>query len=66
MRTQIKLGLGSVLSTFGVLGIVLAPLLEWTAMPRPWPFLLGFAFGLAAGLGATLVIAGLIERRRGN
>ncbi len=66
MSNQIKLGLGSVLSTFGALGMVLSLLLEWTAAPEPWGFLLGFVFGVAAGLGATLVIIGLIEQRRGN
>jgi predicted ABC-type sugar transport system permease subunit len=66
MSKQVKLGIGSVLSTFGALGIVLSLILEWTAAPQPWGFLLGFVFGVAAGLGATLVITGLIEQRRGN
>ena len=66
MSTQTKIALGSVLASFGALGIVLSLLLEWTAAPRPWGFLLGFVVGVAAGLGATLVITGLVERRRGN
>ncbi len=66
ITTQAKLGLGAVLSTIGALGIVLSILLEWTAAPRPWGFLLGFGLGLAAGLGVTLAIAGLLERRRGH
>jgi hypothetical protein len=61
MSTQIKLGMGSVLSTFGALGIVLPLILEWTAAPTPWGFLLGFVFGVAAGVGAPLSIKGLIE-----
>jgi hypothetical protein len=66
MSTQIKIGIGSVLSTFGALGILLSPILGWTAVPQPWGFLLGFAFGAVAGLGATLTITGLIEQRSGS
>ena len=66
MNTQTKLGLGSAMATIAALGIVLSLLLEWSAAPRPWGFLLGFAFGLLAGLGVTLAVAGLIERRRGQ
>jgi len=66
MSTQNKLGIGSVLAIVGVLGIVLSQLLEWTEAPQPWAFLLGFVFGVAVGLGGTLVVAGLIERRRGD
>jgi predicted ABC-type sugar transport system permease subunit len=63
MSTQIKLGIGSVLSTFGALGIVLSLILEWTALPRPWGFLLGFVLGVATGLGVILSIRRLIEYR---
>ncbi len=66
MSTQTKIALGSVLATFGALGMVLSLLLEWSAAPRPWGFLLGFVVGVLAGLGATLSVSGLIERRRGN
>ena len=66
MSTQTKLALGSVLSTFGVLGIVLSMLMGWTAAPQPWGFLLGLLTGVVSGLGATLGIAGLIERRQGK
>jgi len=65
ISTQTKIGVGSVLSTFGALAIVLSMLLEWTA-PRPWGFLIGFGVGVLTGLGATLAIVGLIERRRGS
>jgi predicted ABC-type sugar transport system permease subunit len=65
MNTQTKLGLGSAMATVAALGIVLSLLLEWSAAPRPWGFLLGFVFGVLAGLGVTLAVAGLIERRRG-
>jgi predicted ABC-type sugar transport system permease subunit len=66
MSTKIKLGIGSVLATFGALGIVLSIILEWTAAPRPWGFLLGLGLGVTTGLGAALSIAGLIEYRRSN
>lgn len=64
ISTQAKLSLGAVLGMFAALGIVLSFLLGWTDAPRPWGFLLGFVVGILAGLGATLSIAGLIERRR--
>jgi predicted ABC-type sugar transport system permease subunit len=66
MNTQTKLGLGSAMATVAALGIVLSLLLEWSAAPRPWGFLLGFVFGVLAGLGVTLAVTGLIERRRGQ
>ncbi len=66
MSTQTKIALGSLLSTFGALGIVLSLLLKWTELPRPWDFLLGFVVGVTAGLGVTLAIVGLIERRRSS
>jgi hypothetical protein len=66
MSTQTKIALGSVLATVGALGGVLSPLLGWPAAPRPWDFLLGFVVGVLAGLGATLSVSGLIERRRSN
>jgi len=65
MSTQTKLALGAVLSTFGALVIVLSVLFEWTAAPRPWGFFLGFISGVVAGLGVTLAISGLIDRKRG-
>ena len=66
MSTQTKITLGAVLSIFGALGIVLSLLLEWTTAPTPWDFLLGFFVGVITGLGVTLALAGLIERRRSN
>jgi hypothetical protein len=66
MSKQIKLGLGSVLGTFGALGIVLVLLLEWPAEPRTWGFLLVFVLGMMAGLGVTLAFSGLIDLRRSN
>ncbi len=66
ISTQTKIALGSVLATVGALGMVLSLLLGWSAAPRPWGFLLGFVVGVIAGLGATLSVSGLIERRRGG
>ena len=65
MSTQTKMGLGSAMSTVAALLMVLSLLLAWSAAPRPWGFLLGFANGVVAGLGVTLSVKGLIERRRG-
>jgi len=64
--TQTKLGLGAAMATLAALAIVLSLILGWTGAPRPWGFLLGFVVGIFAGLGPTLVLAGLIERRSGN
>lgn len=66
MSKQPKMALGSVLGTLGALAIVLSLLLEWSVEARPWGFLLAFLFGVMTGLGATLALSGLIERRRGS
>lgn len=66
MNARTKLALGSALACAGALLVVLSLLLEWSAAPRPWGFLLGFLNGVLAGLGATLAIAGMIEVRRGG
>jgi hypothetical protein len=58
-------GLGAVLAIVGALGIVLPLVAGWSA-PCPWGSLLAFAAGLLAGIGVTLVVAGLLERRRGR
>jgi hypothetical protein len=63
LNTEKKLGVGSMLATVGAVGIVLFPLMHWTDVPSPWDFLLGFAFGLMAGVGAALAVWGLLERR---
>jgi len=66
MSTQAKIALGSVFAALGALAIVLSLLLGWTAAPSPWDLLLGFVVGVITGFGATLAIAGLIERRRAS
>ena len=64
LTAHTKFALGSVLASMGALLMVLAPLVGGYSLPGPWSFLLGFTTGLVAGLGSTLAIAGLIERRR--
>jgi predicted ABC-type sugar transport system permease subunit len=66
MSTQTKISLGSVLAIAGALGMVLSYLLGWSEAPSPWAFLLAFVVGVLAGAGATLTVAGLIERRRSS
>jgi predicted ABC-type sugar transport system permease subunit len=64
IRTRTKIALGSMLAGIGGLGIVLSVLQGWSAVPRPWGFLLGFVVGLLAGLGVALAVSGFVERRR--
>lgn len=63
LSAEQKLGFGSVLAALGGFGIVISPLLGWTGSSGAWDFPLGFIFGLCVGLGAGLVVFGLIERR---
>jgi hypothetical protein len=64
ISSRTKIGVGSALAAIGGVLIVLSPMVGWYSLPRPWEFLLGFVTGLLAGLGTTLAIGGLIERRR--
>ena len=66
ISTHAKTGVGAALASVGALGMVLSLLLEWSAAPRPWGFLLAFVLGVLAGLGATLAVSGLLERRSGK
>jgi hypothetical protein len=66
MTSGNKLGLGSLLAIIGSLGIILGPGVGAASLPGPWSFIAGFVAGLAGGLGAALVIFGLLERRRGR
>jgi hypothetical protein len=63
---QKRMAYGAALAAIAGVCIVLSLLLGWSAAPRPWGFLLGFATGVVAGLGATLAISGLLEHRRGR
>jgi predicted ABC-type sugar transport system permease subunit len=64
--TRNKLGLGCVLAVVGAFGIVVSPLLGWSQIKSPWAFLLGFLFGVSAGLGVALAIHALLQRRIGK
>ena len=64
MKNRTQLAMGTVLATAGGLGIVLSLILDWTSLERPWSFLVGFGFGLAAGVGTALAVAGLCVHRR--
>ncbi|MFC2095030.1 hypothetical protein ACFLSW_01130 [Candidatus Bipolaricaulota bacterium] len=64
MSNKTRLAVGAALAVIGGLGIVLSTLLGWTSLSRPWSFLIGFGFGLAAGLGSALSIFSLVMRRR--
>jgi hypothetical protein len=59
-----KLGIGACLGVLGALGIIVGPALGLAELGRPWSFLVGFAFGLLAGTGTVLSLAGLSEWRR--
>jgi len=63
MDNNKKLAIGSMLSVIGAFGIILVPLLGVSQLQRPWGFILGFLFGLSAGLGVALAIHALIQRR---
>ena len=64
MNPRKALGAGVVLAILGGIGMILAPTLGATGLPRPWSFLAGFGVGVISGLGVTLVIYGLIGRGR--
>ena len=65
MKNRTQLAVGAVLATAGGLGIVLSLILDWTSLERPWSFLVGFVFGLAAGVGTALAVVGLCVHRKG-
>ena len=56
----------AVAAQVGGVGIALFVIFGLTSIDRPWGFLLGFILGLASGLGTALVIAGLLEMRKGR
>lgn len=63
LSSRQKLGLGSPLTVIGAIGIVVGPVAGWSDFDRPWSFLMGFGFGVSAGLGVALCVSGLIDRR---
>lgn len=64
MKNRTQLAVGATLATAGGLGIALSLILDWTSLERPWLFLVGFGFGLAAGIGTALAVGGLYTYRR--
>jgi hypothetical protein len=66
LSSRQKLGFGSLLGIIGAFGIVVGPLIGWSDFDRPWSFLLGFTFGVLGGVGASLGVSGLIDRRSGR
>jgi len=65
MNTRQKIALGSFLTLGSTAAVVASLIMRWSTMPRPWGFLLGFVQGIALGMGAVLVLAGRIARRKG-
>ena len=66
MDWRTKTGVGALLGIIGALGIILGPSLGAADLGRPWSFLVGFVMGILAGMGVTLAISGLLDRRRGE
>jgi hypothetical protein len=66
LSSQQKTGVGALLAVVGAFGIVGGALWGWASFGRPWSFLLGFIFGVLGGMGATLCISGLLDRRSGR
>jgi hypothetical protein len=56
--------MGLVMLIIGVAGIVLSPIIGWSDVSSPWDFVLGFIFGVIAGIGFSLTLFGLITRGR--
>jgi divalent metal cation (Fe/Co/Zn/Cd) transporter len=64
MNPQQKISLGAALASLAGTGIALSSIFGWTSLDSPLGFLIGFVFGIAAGAGVVLAIAGLLEHRR--
>ncbi len=64
--TRAQLAVGTVLTTFGALGMALGVILGVGSLGRPWAFVAGFLVGIATGLGCVLVVDGLATLRRGS
>lgn len=64
MTSQKKLGIGAALAAIAGAGIAISLILDWTSLARPWGFILGFVFGVAAGTGVVLTVAGMLARGR--
>lgn len=64
MEPEKRMGIGAALTCFGAIAVVLSTVFGWSGACEPWGFVLGLAFGVLLGLGATLALAGLVEVRR--
>jgi hypothetical protein len=64
MRSAKNLIIGAIFAIFGAAGIILGPLLGFSEIARPWSFILGFIFGLLAGIGGALSLFGFHEMRK--
>lgn len=63
MKSEKKISIGAFLAAVGSVGIILGFLLGASNLAGPWGFLVSFALGVIAGLGAALSVFGLFERR---
>jgi hypothetical protein len=64
MRSAKKLTIGASFALPGAAGIILGPLLGFSELAKPWSFILGFIFGVLAGIGVALSLFGLHEMRK--
>ena len=64
MDAQQKLASGAALATIAGLGMVLSSISGWPSVAHPWGLLVVFALGVLGGIGATLAVSGLMERRQ--
>ncbi|MBU7011720.1 MAG: hypothetical protein HXS46_13615 [Theionarchaea archaeon] len=63
MELEKRISIGAFLAAVGSIGIILYLSLGPPDLIRLWDFLISFVFGVIAGLGATLSIHGLLEKR---
>lgn len=63
MNLEKKTSIGAFLAAVGSIGMILIILLGPPDLGRPWNLVIGFVFGVIAGLGATLSIYGLFKKR---
>lgn len=64
MESHKKIALGAFLNTLGGIGIFIHSMWGLTHVARVLDFLVGFSLGILMGLGCTLVLSGLYERRK--
>lgn len=64
LKSKQKIASGGMLATLGGVGIVLSTVATSSGTSNPTIIALLFAAGVIAGLGVTLAVVGLFERRR--